>query len=409
MPRKRAPNGSGTIRLRKDGRWEAIYSVGRDPGTGKLIRKSIYGDSEQEVAKALRKATAAIDENTYVEPAKLALSKWLDIWLAEYTGNVKEHTRVTYETQVRVHIKPALGAVMLSELRPHEIQAFYNRLARGTRKASSAPKGRKDGQPLSPKTIKNIHGVLHRALDQAVMLGYLKQNPCLGVMLPRVERADIKPLMDDQIDAFLNAIAGSEYEAMFTVDMFTGMRQSEIMGLTWDRVDFKSGTILIDRQLIHEKKKGGVYKFAPLKNDRPRRIAPAPSVMKLLEVVKLRQKEDKLKAGAAWQNDMDLVFTDALGRHYAHNTVAHNFKRAVASIGLPDRRFHDLRHTYAVLAIQSGVDIKTVQENLGHHTAAFTLDVYGHVSEQMQKEAAARMEAVIVARKGKGPSKTPVF
>lgn len=401
MPRKRAPNGNGTVRQRKDGRWEAIYTVGRDPGTGRLVRKSVYGDNEQEVAKALRKATAAIDENAYVEPSKLPLSKWLDIWLAEYTGNVKEHTRVTYDTQCRVHIKPALGAVMLSELRPHEIQAFYNRLAKGKRKPSTGAKGMKGERGLSPKTIKNIHGVLHRALDQAVMLGYLKQNPCLGVMLPRVERADIMPLMDDQIDTFLDAIAGSEYEMMFTVDMYTGMRQSEIMGLTWDRVDFKGGTIYIDRQLLHEKKKGGTYKFAPPKNDKPRRITPAPSVMKLLEAVKLRQKEDKLKAGAAWQNDMNLVFTDALGGHYAHNTVAHNFKRAVTSIGLPDRRFHDLRHTYAVLAIQSGVDIKTVQENLGHHTAAFTLDVYGHVTERMQKEAAARMEAIITARKGK--------
>lgn len=143
MPRKRAPNGNGTVRQRKDGRWEAIYSVGRDPGTGKLIRKSIYGESEQVVAKALRKVTTAIDENAYVEPSKLALAKWLDVWLAEYTGHVKEHTRVTYETQCRVHIKPALGAVMLSELRPHEIQAFYNRLARGTRKPSSAPKARR--------------------------------------------------------------------------------------------------------------------------------------------------------------------------------------------------------------------------------------------------------------------------
>ena len=106
---------------------------------------------------------------------------------------------------------------------------------------------------------------------------------------------------------------------------------------------------------------------------------------------------------------MNLVFTDALGGHYAHNTVSHNFKRALAAIGLPDRRFHDLRHTYAVLAIQSGVDIKTVQENLGHHTAAFTVDVYGHVTERMQKEAAARMEATITARKGKKHPETALF
>lgn len=307
MPRKRAPNGNGSIRQRKDGRWEAIYSVGRDPGTGKLIRKSIYGATEGEVAKALRKVATAIDENTYTEPSKMTLSKWLDVWLAEYTGNVKEHTRVSYTTQCRVHIKPSLGAVALSALRPHDIQGFYNRLA----------KGQKDVSGLSPKTIKNIHGVLHRALNQAVMLGYLKQNPCMGVKLPRVERAEIKPFMDEQVDAFLDAIAGNEYETLFTVTLFTGMRQAEVMGLTWNCVDFAGGTIYIDKQLLHEKKKGGAYKFAPPKNDRPRRITPAPSVMKLLEAVRKRQIEDKLKVGAAWQNEMNLVFTDALGGHYA--------------------------------------------------------------------------------------------
>jgi len=190
------------------------------------------------------------------------------------------------------------------------------------------------------------------------------------------------------------------YETMFAVDMYTGMIQSEIMGLTWDRVDFKGGTIYIDRQLIHEKKKGGVYKFGPLKNDKPRRITPPPSVMKMLGAVRIRQKEEKLRAGGAWQNPLNLVFTDALGGHFCHNTVSHNFKRIVTAIGLPDRRFHDLRHTYAVLAIQSGVDIKTVQESLGHHTAAFTLDVYGHVTENMQKEAASRMEAFITRQNG---------
>jgi len=390
MPRKRAPNGSGLVRQRKtDGLFEARYTVGRDPGTGKLIRKSIYAKTEKEVVEALRKITAAIDDNAYVEPAKMPLSKWLDVWLADYTGNVKEHTHVTYEVQCRVHIKPALGAVALSALKPHEIQAFYNRLQRGT----------KDTPPLSPKTIKNVHGVLHRALDQAVMIGYLKQNPCLGVMLPRIQKVEIKPFMDDQVDAFLEAIAGSDYEQLLTVAMYTGMRQSEIMGLTWDCVNFKNGTIMIDKQLIHEKKKGGIYKFAPLKNDKPRRITPPPSVMRILEAVRLRQKEDKLRVGPTWQNEKNLVFTNQAGGHYAHNTLSHASKRAATSIGLPDRRFHDLRHTFAVLAIQSGVDIKTVQETLGHHSAAFTLDIYGHVTERMQQEAAARMEAMITARK----------
>ena len=223
----------------------------------------------------------------------------------------------------------------------------------------------------------------------------LKSNPCLGVKLPRLVPVNIKPLMDDQVGAFLKASEGNEYEILFTVDMYTGMRQSEIMGLTWDCVDFKTGTIYVDKQLIHEKKKGGAYKFAPPKNDKPRRITPAPSVMRMLQERKHQQNVDKVKAGEAWDNPLNLVFTNALGGHYVHNTLSHNFKRIVDAIGLPDSRFHDLRHTYAVLSIQSGTDIKTVQENLGHHTAAFTLDVYGHVTERMKNEAAARMEALI--------------
>ena len=391
MPRKRAPNGSGTIRKRADGRWEIFYCLGRDPGTGRLIRKNAIFHTETEAAKELRRVTSAIDDNVFVEPSRMPLSQWLDIWFEQYSLNVKEHTRTTYETQIRVHIKPALGAVALASLKPHEIQTFYTRLHNG----------KKDVPPLSPKTIKNIHGVLHRALSQAVVIGYLRQNPCLGVVLPRVERANIKPLMDEQVSVFLDAIRGNEYENLFFVTMYTGMRQSEVMGLTWDCVDFKGGTINIEKQLIREKKKGGVYKFAPLKNDKPRRIKPAQSVMHRLDAILKQQKIDKLRAGSAWENTMNLVFVNVLGGHYVHNTLAHNFKRIVTAMGIPDRRFHDLRHTYAVLALQAGIDIKTVQESLGHYTPAFTLEIYGHVSERMQEDAAARMEAAISAHERK--------
>ncbi|MGI6238786.1 MAG: tyrosine-type recombinase/integrase [Christensenellales bacterium] len=113
---------------------------------------------------------------------------------------------------------------------------------------------------------------------------------------------------------------------------------------------------------------------------------------------KLKQNGNRIKAGEAWNNPLNLVFTNALGGHYVHNTLSHKFKRIVDSISLPDRRFHDLRHTYAVLSIQSGVDIKTVQESLGHHTAAFT-HVYGHVTERMKSDAAARLEATILGAK----------
>lgn len=180
----------------------------------------------------------------------------------------------------------------------------------------------------------------------------------------------------------------------FTVTLFTGMREGEVLGLMWSCVDFEKGTILIDKQLQQEKKRGGQYVFAPLKNDKARTITPAPWVMDLLKHHRAQQAELRLRAGPMWE-DSGLVFTNELGHHLARCTLVNAFKAVVTSIGRPDARFHDLRHSYAVAAIRSGDDIKTVQGNLGHATAAFTLDVYGHVTDQMKRESAARMESYI--------------
>ena len=206
--------------------------------------------------------------------------------------------------------------------------------------------------------------------------------------------APIKPLDEEQSKAFLKAIQGHRFENLFTVTLFTGMREGEVLGLMWSCVDFEKGTILIDKQLQQEKKRGGQYVFAPLKNDKARTITPAPWVMDLLKHHRAQQAELRLRAGPMWE-DSGLVFTNELGHHLARCTLVNAFKAVVTSIGRPDARFHDLRHSYAVAAIRSGDDIKTVQGNLGHATAAFTLDVYGHVTDQMKRESAARMESYI--------------
>lgn len=207
-------------------------------------------------------------------------------------------------------------------------------------------------------------------------------------------RKELAPLDEEQSKAFLRAIKGHRFEALFTVTLFTGLREGEAMGLMWDCIDLSRGIILVDKQLQQEKKKGGTYIFAPLKNDKARTITPAQWVMDLLKHRRAMQAEQRLRAGTFWE-DSGLVFTDERGHHLARCTVIKDFKKVVASIGCPDTRFHDLRHSYAVAAIRSGDDIKTVQGNLGHATAAFTLDVYGHVTDQMKKDSAARMESYI--------------
>ena len=174
----RAAQGSGTIRQRKDGRWEARVTVGRDPGTGKQIQRSVYGATQQEVRKKLVQLTASIDTGTYKEPCKMTVGQWLDVWQRDYLGGVKPLTVQTYTKNIRIHIKPALGALKLEALNAHTVQGFINDLGK--------PKGEKAG--LAPKTVKCIHGILHKALQQAVTVGYLRFNPADNCALPRAER-----------------------------------------------------------------------------------------------------------------------------------------------------------------------------------------------------------------------------
>lgn len=204
-------------------------------------------------------------------------------------------------------------------MNPVQIQQFVNRLV-----------NQKDtGKQLNPKTVKNIHEVLHSALHWAVRIGYLKMNPASLTILPKRSKAEITPLQDEQVTQFLQAIKGHPFELVYLVDLFTGIRQSEILGLKWENVDFERGQITIFRQL------------------------------------------------------------QFLGHHLKHDLIYRHLKHIFKNMGIPKLRFHDLRYNYTVMSIQAGDDIKTVQESMGHYSAAFTLDVYGHVTEQMRRDSSS--------------------
>ena len=380
----RNAQGGGNIRKRSDRRWEARYTVGIDPKTGRQIQKSIYGNTQKEVRMRLTEVTSELDNGTYIEPCKMSMDQWLDVWLEEYTTDIKPLTLVSYKTHAKNNIRPYLGQIKLSALDAPTIQRLYNRLLRGM----------DDRAPLSPKTIKDLHGVLHRALQQAVLLGMIRVNPASACKPPRVEKPAIHPLADDNVSKFLSAIRSDSCEPIFQLGLFTGMRQGELLGLMWTCVNFSANTIFIDKQLQRCYERGKGYRFLSPKNGKTRLISVAPSVMEILRKHREKQKEMLQQAGPAWE-DSQLVFTDEFGHHLSPVTVRKHCKAALAAIGQKDVRFHDLRHSYAVSSIQSGDSIKMVQENLGHATAAFTLDVYGHVSDQMRRDSASRMEQYI--------------
>ena len=381
MATKRA-NNEGSIRQRKDGTWEARVTIGTNPGTGNPIRKSLYGKTQKEVRVKLQEVTKQLSEGGYLEPSKMTVSTWLDTWLADYLGAVKPGTVTNYSMQVRVHIKPALGAVKLVALQPPMIQHLYNQL---------------QDNGLSAKSIKNLHGCLHKALTVAVTVGYIYKNPAEACVLPRIVEKEIQPLDTPEITKLLNAIKGHEFETLIKAALFTGMRSGELLGLTWDCIDFENGSIFIRKQLLPPRRKGEVCTFGTLKNDRPRTVTPAPFVMQALKDHKRAQAQQRLSAGPLWNDEgfPGLVFTHQTGGHLTQSGVWKMLQRVLQSAGIEQRRFHDLRHTYAVSSLRSGDDVKTVQENLGHHTAAFTLDKYGHITETMKRESAARMEAFI--------------
>lgn len=387
----RGAAGGGTIRKKtviRSGK-EYTYWEGRItlPGTGKQTQRSFTGKTQKEVLEKLQAAAVAINEGNYFEPSKMTLARWVEIWLEEYTGDKKYLTVKHYRAQCTAHIVPSLGTVKLSALTPPQIQAFYNGLQR-------------DG--LSPKSVRNVHGILTKCLSTAVQVGYLKSNPASMVTLPKVVKKEIVPLTDEQIKDFLQVSVGDEYEILLKVILFTGLRESEAIGLTWDCIDFKDGTLTVCKQLQKRPIADGGFVFAPLKNDKTRTLRPAATVMTLLERQRREQTAQRLQAGELWQGWQSaeerktaLVFTTAMGTNLSPQTVYNHYKKLAAQIGVPESRVHDLRHTFAVLSLQNGDDVKTVQGNLGHATAAFTLDVYGHVSDKMKADSSARMETYI--------------
>lgn len=384
MATKKA-NGSGTIRKRADGRWEGKYTLGYDPKTGKLIRKSVYGKTQKEVRLALSKIVSEMDSGTYAEPSKMKVSQWLDEWLASYTMNIKPATRSAYEEHIRVHIKPSLGDIPLKQLSTRDIQQLYTNLLKE--------------RELSPKTVRNIHGVLHRTLEQAKLLGYIRVNPADAAVTPRVEKKQVETLDAEDIGKFLAAIRGTKYEYPLFVAVFTGLRQGELLGLTWDCVDFEHGMLLINKQ--HNRVKGDTeFRFASLKNDKARVLTVADEVIDVLKLQKQRQESWAAALGNGWENPDNLVFTTEFGRYINNKILYQNFKRITKKLGKPDLRFHDLRHTYAVNSLRAGDDIKTVQENLGHATASFTLSTYAHATPGMKRESAKRMTAFIRSVQG---------
>ncbi len=405
---RRAP-GTGSIHKKVVSRngqsytyWEAQVTVGTDPGSGRQRRKTFTGKTQKEVRQRMQAAAVEVQNGDFFEPSRITVAAWLDLWLSDYSVDWKYLTKQKYESVCENHLKPAFGATKLSKLSTPQIQSFYNELGRsGKRIVKKDEKGRtvERREPLSPKSIRLIHGVLSKALNTAVKVGYIKRNAAELCTIPKLEKKEIVPFTDAEIKEFVKLCDGEDYGRIYKLILFTGLREGEALGLTWDCVDFKAGVLRINKQL---QRQGKADKLVPLKNSKPRYLTVPPFVIQLLMDGRTHQIEQRLAAGDSWQGwqsleemKMSLVFLRDDGSNITAAALYQRYKHLVEMIGAPNSRVHDLRHTFAVLSLQNGDSVKTVQDNLGHATAAFTLDVYGHVSEKMKEDSAARMQAYI--------------
>ena len=392
MAKKRG-NNEGSITRRKNGLWMAQVTIGRDPETGKLKRATFYGKTRQEVADKLTKALRERQQGTFVAPHKLNLGEWLDTWLWEYKKpKLRPTTFDSYEMLIRCHLKPALGHVPLRDLRPEHLQHFYNAELQ---------------QGASARTVRYCHTLLHGALAHAEKHQLVARNVSKLTERPRAVRKEMHTFTLDQLtEKLLPAIAKDRLFAAIFLAFGTGLRRGELLGLRWKDVDVKTGTLQVKQTLVrvtnHHVPKGEgrtLLIFQEPKTSPSRRTIPIPEeCLVALKQHKARQAEEKLLLGQAYQ-DHGLVFCQASGKPIDPRNFLRSFDRIIEQAGLPPSRIHDARHTFATLMLELGESPKTVQTMLGHSRVAITLDIYSHVSLELEKKAAAKLNAALMGKK----------
>ena len=382
MSKKRA-NGEGSIRRRKDGRWEGRYTAAHDPETVKAVYKNVLGKTQAEVKEKLAKAIEKSKRVDIVRAGKYTLGQWMEIWFENYARlKVRPSSHATYRGYLDNHILPNIGNIPLNRLTTLDIQKFYKKLLECGRVVRAESKGQPKG--LSAKTVRNLHQTLSSALDLAVQQRLIPSNPAAGCALPRAEQQEIRTLTTDQLNAFFREAKASGVLELYYLDLATGLRRGELLGLRWEDIDWQHRELHIRRQLARV---GGKVTEAPLKTKNAYRTLPLGE-----DTIGILAQQKEKVGTSPW------VFPGPAGGPLSPDSVLHMLHRVLERAGLPRLRFHDLRHTFATLALQNGIDVKTVSGMLGHYSAGFTLDTYAHVTTPAQRQAAALMRDLLSSR-----------
>jgi len=366
----------GHLKQRAKGSWTIWLELDRDPVTNRRRQKTltVRGTKKQAEAK-LAELEHQLNTGSFVPQGKLTVGQFLHQWLKDYAEtNVRPTTFEGYRIIVDKHLIPSLGNKVLGQLQPLHLQHYYRQAL---------------DQGLSPQTVKHHHRVLCESLNHAVRWGLAGRNVTQAVDPPKVERNQMNALDDAGIQRLLDLTRGTIYYPVIHLAIFTGLRRSELLGLRWSDVDLNSETLTVN-QVLHVLPGGRVIFQQPKTSRSKRTVTLSPTAVLTLKAYRESKEADMHLIGSTL-SDTDLVFSNAERQPMLPNTITHAFAKISRKAGL-NVRFHDLRHTHVSRLIKSGVDSKHIADRVGHSTISTTMDIYGHLFSESQREVAIKFE-----------------
>ncbi len=377
--------GEGSISKRPDGTWWARITVGKTPD-GKQKRKAFYGKTRKEVQEKLTAALNDINNNVYIEPSKITVEQWMYTWLRDYKkASVKPKTFMAYEAQVRNHIAPRLGSITLSNLRNNMVQRFVNDLS---------DKG------LEAITIERIVGILKSALAQAVENDLIAKSPASRIKMPLKKEHKPRVLTVHEQELFMDAAKEHRNGEIFLLILGTGLRIGEALALTWDDVDLEKCVLRVNKTQIEycEHINGEtIYHrtWGPPKTKTSNRTIPLiPTLVEMLQGLKIMRDEEKAAFKEAYHDD-GLIFCSHSGLSLSNNAIYNKMISISKKTGLEGVHPHTLRHTFATRGLENGIELKVMQELLGHSSIKMTADLYTHVLPETKQKSMMKIADTI--------------